>query len=182
MKSSISVEEIAEEVPVSPMNNFDISLLLKNVPVLEYRDSKDSYFVSEKFASVENVFAEELCLGPEIKLKKTEKHESSIKIFDLPKYENETYTEEPSDIENDEIQEAQEEIEELLEEVAEVLPYYSMTGFAENLSTETPILEAAEMQDGAIIETEGVYSIAKDLEIKDIKQNLDFKALVDSVL
>ena len=57
-----------------------------------------------------------------------------------------------------------------------------MTSFAENLQTDAPVLESAEVEDGAIIEANGVYTISDELELKDVEQNQDFKALVDSVL
>ena len=57
-----------------------------------------------------------------------------------------------------------------------------MTNFADNLILETPELEAASMPENAIVEVDGVFSISNNLDFKSVKQDMDFKALVDSVL
>ena len=81
-------------------------------------------------------------------------------------------------------EELQNEIEELSEEVPvqKESTYYSMTKFAENLTDETPILDAAEIPENAIIEQDGVFSISQIKDYEKMGQDKDFKSLVDSIL
>ncbi|MCI6187603.1 MAG: hypothetical protein MR739_10615, partial [Spirochaetia bacterium] len=58
-----------EEIPVIIPNVFNTEFLLKNQPKYEYTPSDETYFASENFATVDNVFAEEICLGSGIKIK-----------------------------------------------------------------------------------------------------------------
>ena len=86
--------------------------------------------------------------------------------------------------ETSQIVETQSEIEELSEEVPvqKEFTYYSMTNFAENLTDETPILDAAEIPENAIIEEDGVFSISQIKDYENMGQDKDFKSLVDSIL
>lgn len=76
------------------------------------------------------------------------------------------------------------EVEELTEEVPEsnIHSYYSMITFGDNLAVDTPELEAVTPAENAILEENGVFYIADNLDYKSVKQDKDFKALVDSVL
>ena len=59
------LEEVVEEEP-KPHNTMDsFEEFIKNlaVPVMTYKSSNETYFKTENFADVENIFAEELCLG-----------------------------------------------------------------------------------------------------------------------
>ena len=172
-----AVEELTDDVEDDKeMNNeFDISLLLMNQPNYEYSPANDTYFSSDEFPTVDNIMAEELKLGSHIKNEnKSDSKEINFTVFDLNKLPENENVEEVSELLSD--------IEELVEEIPAVQPYYSMTSFAENLQTDAPVLESAEVEDGAIIEANGVYTISDELELKDVEQNQDFKALVDSVL
>ena len=156
-------------------NEFDISLLLMNQPNYEYSPANDTYFSSDEFPTVDNIMAEELKLGSHIKNEnKSDSKEINFTVFDLNKLPENENVEAVSELLSD--------IEELVEEIPAVQPYYSMTSFAENLQADAPVLESAEVEDGAIIEANGVYTISDELELKDVEQNQDFKALVDSVL
>ena len=171
------VEELTGDVEDDKeMNNeFDISLLLMNQPNYEYSPADDTYFSSDEFPTVDNIMAEELKLGSHIKNEnKSDSKEINFTVFDLNKLPENENVEAVSELLSD--------IEELVEEIPAVQPYYSMTSFAENLQTDAPVLESAEVEDGAIIEANGVYTISDELELKDVEQNQDFKALVDSVL
>ena len=171
------VEELTDDVEDDKeMNNeFDISLLLMNQPNYEYSPANDTYFSSDEFPTVDNIMAEELKLGSHIKNEnKSDSKEINFTVFDLNKLPENENVEAVSELLSD--------IEELVEEIPAVQPYYSMTSFAENLQADAPVLESAEVEDGAIIEANGVYTISDELELKDVEQNQDFKALVDSVL
>lgn len=196
-----------EEIPVKIPQIFNTEFLLKNQPKYEYTPSDETYFASENFATVDNVFAEEICLGSGIKIK-DEIIPIEFKYFELKKY-FENQSEKPS--ENQEMTEQQienqteaelqnatkqkgtqspqsEELQNEIEELSEEVPvqkestYYSMTNFAENLTDETPILDAAEIPENAIIEQDGVFSISQIKDYEKMGQDKDFKSLVDSIL
>lgn len=196
-----------EEIPVIIPQIFNTEFLLKNQPKYEYTPSDETYFASENFATVDNVFAEEICLGSGIKIK-DEIIPIEFKYFELKKYfenpsekpsenqetteqqiENQTETElqnvtNQKDTQSPQSEELQNEIEELSEEVPvqKEFTYYSMTNFAENLTDETPILDAAEIPENAIIEEDGVFSISQIKDYEKMGQDKDFKSLVDSIL
>lgn len=196
-----------EEIPVIIPHVFNTEFLLKNQPKYEYTPSDETYFASENFATVDNVFAEEICLGSGIKIK-DEIIPIEFKYFELKKY-FENPSEKPSEnqettelqIENQTEAELQnvtnqkgtqspqsEELQSEIEELSEEIPvqkestYYSMTNFAENLTDETPILDAAEIPENAIIEEDGVFSISQIKDYEKMGQDKDFKSLVDSIL
>lgn len=196
-----------DEIPVKIPQIFNTEFLLKNQPKYEYTPSDETYFASENFATVDNVFAEEICLGSGIKIK-DEIIPIEFKYFELKKYfenpsekpsenqeiteqqiENQTETElqnvaKQKETQSPQSEELQSEIEELSEEVPvqKESTYYSMTNFAENLTDETPILDAAEIPENAIIEEDGVFSISQIKDYEKMGQDKDFKSLVDSIL
>lgn len=196
-----------EEIPVIIPQIFNTEFLLKNQPKYEYTPSDETYFASENFATVDNVFAEEICLGSGIKIK-DEIIPIEFKYFELKKYfenpsekpsenqettelqiENQTEAElqnvaNQKETQSPQSEELQSEIEELSEEVPvqKEFTYYSMTNFAENLTDETPILDAAEIPENAIIEEDGVFSISQIKDYEKMGQDKDFKSLVDSIL
>ena len=136
-------------------------------PKIEFVASDETYFTSEKFPNVDNLFAEELKLGNFAPYRKKGDIPIEIKIYHIPSYnECEGIAEIP--------------VEELTEEVPDYLPEpdFSMTGFGDNLSETVPELQ----EEKVIVENEGVYSITEDLPNVDVAQNKDFKNLVDSVL
>ena len=154
--------------PAARSNSFDNFIKTLAVPQKEYKPSNETYFVSENFPNVENVFAEELKLG-NYDLVSSHRDAVSIapEIYPLPPYEA---------------------VEELTEEVPSYLvePDFSMTDFADNLSQEVPELDSAlaipKGPDNAIVEKDGVFSISEDLEYTDVVQDQAFKQLVDSIL
>lgn len=209
LEESTPLEDLSplEEIPVKIPQVFNTEFLLKNQPKYEYTPSDETYFASENFATVDNVFAEEICLGSGIKIK-DEIIPIEFKYFELKKYfenpsekpsenqettelqiENQTEAElqnvtNQKETQSPQSEELQSEIEELSEEVPvqKESTYYSMTNFAENLTDETPILDAAEIPENAIIEEDGVFSISQIKDYEKMGQDKDFKSLVDSIL
>ena len=162
-------------------------------PPQEFIPSNETYFVSEKFAHVENLYAEKLCLGDEHPVYKVSP--VPVDVFPMPQYEDlrEQKTETSEDKIEDNAKEPEEEfieepVEELYEDVQSLLkePEFTMTRFADNLDSEVPELEGAadpsSAPENTIIEKDGVYSIAENLEFTNIVQDPEFKELVDSIL
>lgn len=204
------VEELEgdEELEVLESAEDEIDAFIKSMapPPKNYVPSNETYFASEKFATVENLYAEELKLGNYTPYRKKGSLPIEIKIYPLPEYEAEeaparekTQTEVEEDFIEDDIideplmgetqpeavqpeaEEGEAPVEELTEEVPDYLPEpdFSMTSFGENLPDDLPELQ----EEKVIIEQDdGVFSIAEDLKITDVVQNADFKSLVDSVL
>ena len=183
------IEEIeeAEEVLDDDKSDMDAISLLLNQPACVYHPNDENYFCSEKFATVDNIFAEEMVIGAEIsKITAIPNTEEIIKVYSLPEL-----TEQPKEdlpkVEEPEVDQASlelDEVEELTEEVPEsnIHSYYSMITFGDNLAVDTPELEAVTPAENAILEENGVFYIADNLDYKSVKQDKDFKALVDSVL
>ena len=182
------VEEDADELEVfeeyvepAPFNAFMANLAQTKK---EYKPSNDTYFASDKFATVENLYAEELKLGNfDDVINKTKTSPLEIKFFPIPAYSKDEIIEEteiPEISENSENTDKSEFVEELTEEVPSYLdePDFSMIGFGDNYAQEIPELEAA----NAIVEEDGVYSIAENLEYTNVVQDPEFKELVDSIL
>ena len=182
------VEEDADELEVfeeyvepAPFNAFMANLAQTKK---EYKPSNDTYFASDKFATVENLYAEELKLGNfDDVINKTKTSPLEIKFFPIPAYGKDEIIEEteiPEISENSENTDKSESVEELTEEVPSYLdePDFSMIGFGDNYAQEIPELEAA----NAIVEEDGVYSIAENLEYTNVVQDPEFKELVDSIL
>ena len=176
----------AEEIDDVKSDIDEISLFL-NQPACVYHPNDENYFCSEKFATVDNIFAEEMVIGAEIsKITAITNTEEIIKVYSLPEL-----TEQPKEdlpkVEEPEVDQASlelDEVEELTEEVPEsnIHSYYSMITFGDNLAVDTPELEAVTPAENAILEENGVFYIADNLDYKSVKQDKDFKALVDSVL
>ena len=196
--------DVLEEY-VEPQHNKDddIDAFLKSIvaPKLEYKPSNDTYFASEKFACVDNLFAEELKLGDFRPYFVKSEHPVEIKFYPLPDYnfepkvesEPETELEEPVLKEplpqvEESVPETAPEVEVLTDEVPSYLPEpdFSMISFGENLSQDVPELEGAlSVPMGpadAIVEKDGVFSISENLDCTDVVQDQDFKNLVDSIL
>lgn len=193
------VEELEgdDELEVLESAEDEIDAMIKSMapPPKNYVPSNETYFATEKFATVENLYAEELKLGNFTSYFKKGALPIEIKIYPLPAYEAEEAEPEEELIEDtieDTIEDVVEEtpvetaveepqVEELTEEVPDYLPEpdFSMTSFGENLSDDVPELQ----EEKVIVEQDdGVFSIAEDLKYTDIIQDADFKSLVDSVL
>ena len=163
--------DVLEEC-VEPENSKDeVDDYLKTLvpPKKEYKPSDETFFASEEFASVDNLFAEELKLGDFSPYIVKNSSPVEIKLYPIPEYKEEGKKSEPAA-----------EVEELTEEVPEYLsePDFSMISFGDNLSQTVPELEGAE----AIVEKDGVFSISENLDCKNVVQDQSFKELVDSVL
>ena len=175
------LEVLEEYVEPAPFDAFMDNLAQ---PKKEYKPSNDTYFASEKFATVENLYAEELKLGNfDDVINKTKTPPLEIKFFPIPAYSKDKIIEEteiPEISENSENTDKSESVEELTEEVPSYLdePDFSMIGFGDNYAQDIPELEAA----NAIVEEDGVYSIAENLEYTNVVQDPEFKELVDSIL
>ena len=182
------VEEDADELEVfeeyvepAPFNAFMANFAQTKK---EYKPSNDTYFASDKFATVENLYAEELKLGNfDDVINKTKTSPLEIKFFPIPAYSKDEIIEETETLEiseNSENTDKSESVEELTEEVPSYLdePDFSMIGFGDNYAQDIPELEAA----NAIVEEDGVYSIAENLEYTNVVQDPEFKELVDSIL
>ena len=192
------LEEVEELEGVEDGDAVDAFLKSITPPKLDFTPSNDTYFISEKFANVENLFAEELKLGNFEPFYKKGSKPLEIKLYPIPGYEDEeTKPEEikPEEVEsenpqpeavqseNTETVNPQSEaaqIDELTEEIPSYLPEpdFSMTSFGDNLTDDLPELQ----EEKVIVEEDGVFSIAENLEYTDVIQDADFKSLVDSVL
>ena len=192
------LEEYVEPKPGAPADDIDAFLKSLAVPEKKYKPSNETFFASEQFADVENLFAEELKLGD---FSAYYKGSSSIevKLYPMPEYnqsqseipvKNLTEADKPvvnkvadkiDDISSDEVEELTEEVPTYLSE-----PDFSMTEFGDNLSQTIPELEPAlsvpKAPADAIVEKDGVFSISENLEYTDVVQDKDFKQLVDSIL
>lgn len=175
------LEVFEEYVEPAPFNAFMANLAQTKK---EYKPSNDTYFASDKFATVENLYAEELKLGNfDDVINKTKTSPLEIKFFPIPAYSKDEIIEETETLEISEKSEntdKSEFVEELTEEVPSYLdePDFSMIGFGDNYAQDIPELEAA----NAIVEEDGVYSIAENLEYTNVVQDPEFKELVDSIL
>ena len=183
------LEEYVE--PVKPSVPDDDAFLKSMIPPKkEYVPSNETFIASEQFPNTENLFAEEIKLGDFRPYFARGAAPLNFTVYQIPPYEadeTETVESEPAEVaEVPETEEPAEEaqitepVEELTEEVPSYLsePDFSMTSFGENLSEEVPELQ----KEDIIIEEDGVFSIASDLQYTDVVQDPDFKNLVDSVL
>ena len=205
--------DVLEEYVEPPASNIhdDVEAYIKSLvaPEKKYSPSNETYFASEQFASVENLFAEELKLGNVKPYHLDYAKPIELTIYTIPEYsqpaaegpvknltekdaagfvEAVIEEEKEEDLAEDIIEDISEEdlseespVEELTEEVPDYLPEpdFSMTSFGENLSDEVPELQ----EEQVIVEQDdGVFSIAENLEYTDVVQDADFKSLVDSVL
>lgn len=198
--------EKVKEVPPAPhvMDEDERKIRAIIPPKKEYSPSDDTYFATENFADVDNLFAELLHLGSEFSTHNTTKLKSLEFIIypvePLPEVESVESTEtvesvdtpEPAvtaePIESLDSKETVEPVEELTEEVPSYLskPDFAMTNFGDNLSEDIPELDSVlaipKGPDDAIVENDGVFSISETLEYTNVIQDPDFKNLVDSIL
>ena len=202
------------------------SAFLNSQPHYVFSPTNETYFSSEDFATVDNIFAEEICLGSGVVVKNdivpidfklyqiekswtdnaetpaplgdsTEQGDQMPQQGDSPELGAQTEDDEPTPAQDVQTElgvqtepsvpspfTQSSQVEELIEEVpaSDELFYYSMTQFAENLSQETPMLDAAEIPQDAIVQEDGIYIISKQTDYKNVSQDKDFKSLVDSIL
>lgn len=263
----VGLEEIIDVEELVPLDGFDdfppksafgvltfeklldTETFLKTKPKYAYALTNETYFASDDFATVDNVFAEEICLGSGVDTKNAiipinfkqykiekywnndsddaepgkaadEKAEFAEKTdFDARKSaeKNEQTQNSPQNFKQKNATEnsakkneagaqkiiknggqtgdvktgaatlakqiaQDEEIENLTEEVQLPEDFFSMTEFAENVTSETPMLDAADAPQDAVIQEDGIFTISQQADYKNSAQDKDFKALVDSVL
>ena len=152
-------------------------------PKKEYSPSDDTYFATENFANVDNLFAELLHLGSEVDM------HSSLKLKTLEfKIYPVSPLPEPEASETEDETDAFDTVEDLTEEVPTYLskPDFALTNFGDNVSEDIPelssVLAIPKGPDDAIVEEDGVFSISENLECTNVVQDPDFKKLVDSIL
>ena len=179
------LEEDVEPKPGAPADDIDAFLKSLAVPEKKYQPSNETFFASEEFPNVENLFAEELKLGDFSAYFKEGAATLNVKLYSIPPFEQpegEVPVTNLTEKDAAEInwQPPKPEVEELTEEVPSYIsePDFSMTSFGDNLSEEVPELQ----EEKVIVEEDGVFSIAEDLQVPSQVQNQDFKNLVDSVL
>ncbi len=181
------VEELEEEPFESvPASDFSIPVGIMAPVLHDYKESNETYFATDDFPTVENLYAEELCLGCEYTaMNGIETGLEDFEVFIPLQYPvSEEYTAEevaapviePVEAPVEEPPVKEEEIPELSE------AYYTMTSFGANYSGELQELEPEEDSDSVIVEENGVYSITENIDCSNTKQDPDFKALVDSIL
>ena len=187
------LEELEEFEELSPVTakipDDDAAIRAIIPPKKEYSPSNDTYFATENFAHVENLFAEELKLGSEIQVDKVAKAKPlNITIYDMPSIPQPEMEQEVEEEIAAEAPAATEAVEELAEEDPQLLSEadFSMTSFGDNVAEDVPELESAlaipKGPDDAIVEEDGVFSISENLEYTNVIQDPDFKELVDSIL
>lgn len=177
--------EEADDTPPAPhiMDEDERKIRAIIPPKKEYSPSDDTYFATENFANVDNLFAELLHLGSEVDM------HSSLKLKTLEfKIYPVSPLPEPEASENDDETDAFDTVEELTEEVPTYLskPDFALTNFGDNVSEDIPelssVLAIPKGPDDAIVEEDGVFSISENLEYTNVVQDPDFKKLVDSIL
>ena len=177
--------EDADDTPPAPhiMDEDERKIRAIIPPKKEYSPSDDTYFATENFANVDNLFAELLHLGSEVDVHSSLKLKTlEFKIYPvspLPELEAS---------ENEDETDAFDTVEELTEEVPTYLskPDFALTNFGDNVSEDIPelssVLAIPKGPDDAIVEEDGVFSISENLECTNVVQDPDFKKLVDSIL
>lgn len=193
------LDEKDEIIPLEPILNpltfeklLDTETFLKIQPNYTYALTNETYFASDNFATVDNVFAEEICLGDGVSTKNTI-IPIDFKVYKIEKYwnnslddskSNETPTVQENSQEKTEPSSQNEDIENLTEEIqiSNDFLYFSMTNFAENITSEIPMLDAANIPQGTIVQEDGIFSISQYADYKNSAQDKDLKALVDSVI
>ncbi|MCQ2602117.1 MAG: hypothetical protein MJ184_12220, partial [Treponema sp.] len=154
-----------EEVPSEELDSVDIQELEVSTIRDEFFNEENSAFsTDEEFATVENVFAEELHFGEsyikDIHFAQDSELEATVS-FDLsdPEFGND---------------------EELIP-VEETRNFYSMAEFGANNNNVSDLI-SDEDAEKTIVEKNGVFSISENLTIPRTGLDKDFKKLVDAVL
>ena len=177
--------EDADDTPPAPhiMDEDERKIRAIIPPKKEYSPSDDTYFATENFANVDNLFAELLHLGSEVDM------HSSLKLKTLEfKIYPVSPLPEPEASETEDETDAFDTVEDLTEEVPTYLskPDFALTNFGDNVSEDIPelssVLAIPKGPDDAIVEEDGVFSISENLECTNVVQDPDFKKLVDSIL
>jgi len=154
--------EAVDDVQVSA---FDSPFAVPEVkPISEYdNDSKDSYIKSDKFATCDNLFSDELCLGAEYTVAQTEYIPVDFTVYSLPGVQ--------SDKDEEKIEEVKEEPVKILKGKGLLAALSSIRESEEKLANSQPIVEA-----------DGVFSISENLRYNESNLDKSFQTLVHSVL
>ena len=156
------IDEVEEKKIHDPYPEL-LSMLNKR-PI--YIATSNKTFISaetDDFATVDNIFAEDLCLGTE--------YTCSYSPFD----DNFTFVPVQLDLQ-------------ISSDSAKLLPVhnknsFNMTGFCSEKKTVSELTSAGESESGeAIIEKDGIYSISDKLSYQNVVQNSSLKELVESIL
>ena len=188
------IEEVEEAEPVEEIEDIevvdDIEELEKHTPdpfmlasVLtppinyEFKESNDSYIENGLFPTVENLTADCLQLGDKYILPNPKSIESvKFTLYKLQQYNSEN-TQESESLE--ELSELESLPEDANQDMFITNNYFAMTQFGAN---NNDVTDLESINASSIVEKEGVYSIAENLQYSDVEQDLEFKKLVDSVL
>ena len=188
------IEEVEEAEPVEEIEDIevvdDIEELEKHAPdpfmlasVLtppinyEFKESNDSYIENGLFPTVENLTADCLQLGDKYILPNPKSIESvKFTLYKLQQYNSENTQESESLEELSELESLQEDAN---QDMFITNNYFAMTQFGAN---NNDVTDLESINASSIVEKEGVYSIAENLQYSDVEQDLEFKKLVDSVL
>ena len=163
----VSEEELEtlEAVDDVQISAFDSPFAVPEVkPISEYdNDSKDSYIKSDKFATCDNLFSDEICLGAEYTVAQTEYIPVDFTVYSLPGVK--------SDKDEEKSEEVKEEPVKILKGKGLLAALSSIRESEEKLANCQPIVEA-----------DGVFSISENLRYNESNLDKSFQTLVHSVL
>nr|MCR4742619.1 hypothetical protein [Treponema sp.] len=167
------IEALEEKAP----DPFMLASVLAPPINYDYKESNDSYIEKGFFPTVENLTADCLQLGDKFILPNPKSMESvKFTVYKLQKYDSENN----QDCENlEEISELESLPEDANQDMFVSNNYFAMTQFGAN---NNDVTELESINASSIVENEGVYSIADNLQYSNVEQDLEFKKLVDSVL
>lgn len=152
------IEELEEVITKDPYP--ELLNVLNNKPI--YVASSNKTFISaltDDFATVDNIFAEDLCIGTEYIHKYAPFDESFVFVPVRLEFVTNDEVEELLPLENDNC--------------------FTMTKFAEGKNA---IVELTSDEEDAIVERDGIYAISETATAEDLALDPSFKNLVDSIL
>ena len=163
----VSEEELEtlEAVDDVQISAFDSPFVVPEVkPISEYdNDSKDSYIKSDKLATCDNLFSDEICLGAEYTVAQTEYIPVDFTVYSLPGVKSDK---------------EEEKIEEVKEEPVKILKGKGLLAALSSIRES----EAKLANCQPIVESDGVFSISENLRYNESNLDKSFQTLVHSVL
>ena len=173
----IEVVDDIEELEKHTPDPFMLASVLTPPINYEFKESNDSYIENGLFPTVENLTADCLQLGDKYILPNPKSIESvKFTLYKLQQYNSEN-TQESESLE--ELSELESLPEDANQDMFITNNYFAMTQFGAN---NNDVTDLESINASSIVEKEGVYSIAENLQYSDVEQDLEFKKLVDSVL
>ena len=173
----IEVVDDIEELEKHTPDPFMLASVLTPPINYEFKESNDSYIENGLFPTVENLTADCLQLGDKYILPNPKSIESvKFTLYKLQQYNSEN-TQESESLE--ELSELESLPEDANQDMFITNNYFTMTQFGAN---NNDVTDLESINASSIVEREGVYSIAENLQYSDVEQDLEFKKLVDSVL